>query len=543
MQMNDLNNEEFVDKCIQKYKDHESIKIIRENFAENMPFNFSKVNVPDILKSLKNVDPTKSTGNDNIPPKLLKLSATNLAYPLTCIINDMFSDCKFPYMLKQAELSPLHKKSCVLNKANFRPLSILPALSKLSEKSIDFQLKALSNLVFVKTLSAYRPKFSTEQVLLHVTEAIKSSLDKREQTGAVLMDLSRAFDCLPHDLVIAKLNAYNLNRDALILISSYLRGRTQRVKLNNTRSEWSFIKKGVPQGSILGPALFNFFINDLLLLTSDFNIANYADDNTIIASAPTVNTLLERLTKGTKAAIHWFEDNQMQANPAKFQFIIFGNNPENTSLLVDDITILQSEHVKLLGVTLDQKLNFNVHIKNIVRKAAKQLCALRRISNYIPVDARMAIYRSFVLSNLVYCRTVWHFCSKGDSKKLEKLQERGLRIVFGDYSSDYCTLLEKSKCMSLEESRLQALIIEVYKACKGTAPEYMKEMYTIKSTNYNMRTMQLTMYHKRTVGYGLRTFTHLGASLWNKLPNELKEIDTITNFKEHLSKTNLQNLL
>jgi hypothetical protein len=120
---------------------------------------------------------------------------------------------------------------------------------------------------------------------------------------------------------------------------------------------------------------------------------------------------------------------------------------------------------------------------------------------------------------------------------LEKLQERGLRIVLDDYSSNYSTLLEKSNCKTLEESRLQALVTE---ACKGPAPEYIKELFVPKISTYNLCwTMQLTMYHKRTVTYGLRSFTHLGASIWNKLPNELKETDSIFTFKEKLSKVNL----
>jgi hypothetical protein len=358
------------------------------------------------------------------------------------------------------------------------------------------------------------------------------------------MDLSRAFDCLPHDLVIAKLHAYRVNKDALTLITSYLRGRRQRVKIGNTRSEWSLIKKGIPQGSILGPALFNFFINDLLLLPTEFGIANFADDNTIVAAAPTRVTLLEKLAQGTRVAISWFQQNQMQANPAKFQFIIFGKKSENVELVVDDTIIPESETVKLLGVTLDQKLDYRTHVRNIIRKAAWQLSALRRISKYIPLEARMTIYRSFVLSNLVYCRVVWHFCSKGDTLKLEKLQERGLRIVLDDNVSCYSSLLEKSHCNSLEETRLQALVTEVYKARNGISPVYIREMFTPKSSNYNLcRTNQITMFHRRTTNYGLKTFTHLGTSLWNKLPNQLKEANSLKNFKEQLLRQKLLELL
>jgi len=431
------------------------------------------------MKMLKNTAVRKATGYDLIPPKVLRLNAEAIAYPLTCLINDMFHTSTFPTMLKCAEIGPLHKKSSMLDKVNFRPLSVLTAISKIFEKNIDIQMKVHAELVFSHILSAYRKHYSTQHVLIQVTENIRKCLDSKMESGLVLTDLSKAFDALPHDFIVAKLAAYKFDKKAAMLISSYLRHRSQRVKLGDIHSNWLHIKRGVPQGSIVGPTLFNYFLNDLLYLQDDFIVSNYADDNTIFASAPCTETLLDKLTRATDIALRWFKSNCMLANATKFQFIVFGNKPEPLSLPVQNSNLQNLPHVKLLGVTLDHKLNFNDHIRNICRKTAWQLAAFGRIAKYLDVQARLTIFRSFIESNFQYCKVVWHFCSKSDTKRLEKQLERGLRLVFQDFSSDYEFLLAKAELSSLRESRLRSLLVEVHNAVNEISPLYIQKLFQV----------------------------------------------------------------
>lgn len=305
---------------------------------------------------------------------------------------------------------------------------------------------------------------------------------------------------------------------------------------------WRIIEKGVPQGSILGPSLFNFFVNDLLFPAAEYSIANYADDTTIVVSAANNDMLLRNLNAATHVAIKWFEENSMQANPAKFQFITFGCTTDNLRIN-ENVSLENSDCVKLLGVQLDTKLKFKKQIAAICRKSAWQLCALKRISKYLSQEARMIIFKSFIASNLSYCNTVWHFCSKQCTAKLEKIQERGLRIVLDDYESQYEHLLHRSKMKSLLEVRLQCLMTEVFKARKGLSPMYISELFVKKSTPYNLyRKDLLQITNKRTVTYGLNSFAHVGAKVWNKLPNELKDTDSVNQFKSGLANIDILRL-
>ena len=210
-------------------------------------------------------------------------------------------------------------------------------------------------------------------------EEWREKLDENFIVGAVLMDLSKAFDCIPHDLIIAKLAAYGIERETLRLIYSYLKSRKQCVKINNTYSDYNEIISGVPQGSILGPILFNLSINDLFFFIEVASMHNFADDNTLSAWGETVSKLIETLESESNIAIDWFTKNEMIINPDKFQAIILDkkkSNLTNIPLTIDNQTIKSVPSVELLGIHLDDKLNFNLHISNICRSAANQLNAL-----------------------------------------------------------------------------------------------------------------------------------------------------------------------
>ena len=200
-------------------------------------------------------------------------------------------------------------------------------------------------------IPAYRKNYSTQQVLIRLLEEWREKLDENFIVGAVLMDLSKAFDCIPHDLIIAKLAAYGIERETLRLIYSYLKSRKQCVKINNTYSDYNEIISGVPQGSILGPILFNLSINDLFFFIEIAFMHNFADDNTLSVWGETLSKLIGTLEAESNITIDWFTKNEMIINPDKFQAIILDkkkSNLTNIPLTIDNQTINSVPSVELL---------------------------------------------------------------------------------------------------------------------------------------------------------------------------------------------------
>ena len=217
---------------------------------------------------------------------------------------------------------PAFKKEDRLLTKNYRPISVLDVFSKIFERFLSDQMVPYLNSILSVFISAYRKNYSCQHVLLHMIEMWCRCLDENKVVGAILMDLSKAFDSLPHDLLIAKLHAYGFSYNALALLLSYLSGRTQCMKNNNTFSLFKLILSGVPQGSMLGPILFNIFINDLYMLLNSNNLFNFAVDNTISAFSETVEGLINILQTETEKSFDWMENNDMIVNPDKFDAII-----------------------------------------------------------------------------------------------------------------------------------------------------------------------------------------------------------------------------
>ena len=223
-------------------------------------FKFRPVTPQAIQKKLKLINIRKATGYDNIPGKLLRLAHGELAGPVTNLINTTMAMDTFPNPMKYTEVSPFYKKEDNMNKKNFRPVSVLTGISKLYESVINDQLLEFFSVKFNDLVSAFRKGYSCQSLLIKCVDNWKVALDNNQYVGALFMDLSKAFDCLPHGLIVAKLHAYGLSASACNLLFSYLNGRKQRVKISNSRSSWTALSKGVPQGSILGPLLFNIFL-------------------------------------------------------------------------------------------------------------------------------------------------------------------------------------------------------------------------------------------------------------------------------------------
>ena len=537
---NTINNMS-ADEIINHYKDHPSIKLITEKVNNNHRYEFKLVNQNITEKKLKVLQTNKASGFDNISPKFLKLGAERLSHSLTPIINNSIYQNKYPEYAKKAEVTPLYKKSDQLAKENYRPLSILTSTSKIFEGILCDQLLSFISSSLSLDLSAYRKSYSCNNVLVKCLENWRHAVDNNKHVGCILIDLSKAFDCLPHGLLIAKLYAYGLSIESCELVLNYLRERKQTVKLGNIRSEWLNLKTGVPQGSLMGPLLFNIFINDFLYdLKNICHVYNYADDNTLSFSHNDPSMIKSTLEKASKQAIRWFNVNFMKANPSKFQAICISRKNISIDFEIDSHVIKTEKTVKLLGINFDNKLIFNKHVSLISKKAAQQINALLRLSKYLDFTSKLRIYESFVASNFVYCSMVYNSFSVGQDRKLEKLNERALRLVCNDYVNAYDYVLNKTGKRMLYVTRKINLAEFVYKVLHDMSPPLENSFFPKQVTPYNMRdNLKLLKPVYNTVQFGMKSIAYQGPLVWNRLPYVLKNQEDFIKFKDSLRCSNI----
>ena len=526
---------------VARHKNKDSIKRIQDVIGNEKCFTFNSVSCEEICNKLLRLDCKKSTGYDNVPPKLVKLGAMQLCIPVTSLINRSIKSCLFPDLLKRAEVTPIYKKGDIMNKKNYRPVSVLPCMSKIFESVMVEQVTEYFSDIFSPYLSGFRKQHSCQSVLLHYVEKCKQALDSNKVYGALLTDLSKAFDCLPHCLLIAKLKAYGVCEKSCMLIATYLQERFQRVKIGNSKSEWLQLAKGCPQGSLMGPLAYNIFSNDLLLLLGDIcDIYNYADDNTPGCQGDSEMEVIQKLEAVASIMLEWFHLNYLQANPDKFQLILHGKSNKASILNIGNNVKLEPLcDVRLLGVTIDAQLNFSKHVDTLCKKAGKQINVLHRMSRTLSQDAKFKLFETFVLSNFNFCPVVWHHCRMSDIRKIENVQKRALRMVYNDYESCYKDLRVRSKRPLLYIQRLRMIVLEMYKIYYDIGPIYLKEFVNKTECVYNTRNRnRVDIPICNTVTYGYNSFKYEGASLWNKLCKTLKQELDVNNFKNLIKEWN-----
>ena len=314
-------------------------------------------------------------------------------------MNKSFTSGEFPDCLKQANVSPIFKKDDPLDKENYRPVSILPLLSKVYEKLLYNRLSDYVENIFNVILCGFRKAHSTQHALFKLLQSWQKELDEKGMVATVLMDLSKAYDCIPHDLLIAKLNAYGIDSVGLLLISDYLSRRKQRTKIGSSYSSWHDIVRGVPQGSLLGPLLFNIFINDLFLFIRKSGVCNFADDNTLYSVGKNIENVISDLKTDLVGVMEWFKINSLKANPGKFQFMVLGYKDERSfNIHINNVQIKNSNEVTLLGIKIDKNLTFKKHISELCRRASYKLHTLRRIRKYLTVEKAKLLVNAFINS-------------------------------------------------------------------------------------------------------------------------------------------------
>ena len=514
-------SEDPVINAVEKYSKHPSIIKIKDNYSQNTTFSFKPVNLEVIQKLVKSLDVSKSSPIESVPARILKDISDVLCPKLVIDFNSSISTGIFPENMKLADVVPLYKKNARQDKGNYRPVSLLSALSKVFGRTMHSQMHDYMKNKLSIFLCGFQKLMNAQNCLTYLVESWRKGLDNSNKCGVLLTDLSKAFDCLPHDLIIAKLQAYGFDYLALKLIHSYLTERKQRVRVNASYSEYAFIDFGVPQGSILGPEIYNYNSNDLFLFML-LSIANYADDNSPFTVAQTIPQVISNLEADAENILWWLKYNGLKANPDKFHLLLTDKD-ESLSMKVSTFDIQNTHSQKLLGVTLDNKLTFTPHVTNMCTKDSQKLHALGRVSGYMNLKQRKIIMNSFILSQFGYCPLVWMFHSRELNTRINKIHHRSLRIVYQDTLSSFEELLLRDQSFTIHERNIQTLGIELYKVAWGISPPIMRLVFPTKAdVRYPWENIFQT-FNVHTVSWGTETLSHLGPQIWKMIPIALKK--------------------
>ncbi|PFX14021.1 putative 115 kDa protein [Stylophora pistillata] len=428
-------------------------------------FQFRNLEILEVETALESINPRKSTGWDGVPPKAFKLGARELSGPLTAVYNSCITLGEWPAVWKKGEWTPVFKKEDPHEKKNYRPITVQVTINKIFEQLLSKQLNYSFNDKLCDKLTAYRKNHSCETALLAMTENWKISLDEHKVVGVLSTDMSKAFDSLYYPLTLAKLKAYGIRGNSLKLLDSYFTDRYNRVKLGSTVSEWERGSRGCPQGSAFGPLIWNMFQNDLTYsVNSNSNINMYADDHQFHAAGSNVTEVHDKLIASAELASRWYRSNFLKGNYDKYQTMTLGNkNNDMDSIIIDDNEVKSTKCLKLLGVYIDNRLQFDEHIANICKRSSQRVGVLMRLRNMIPTDTKLKLFKAAILPYLTYSHLVWHFCRASDTRKLERIQERALRAVYCDKGSSYDKLLDMANLSTLQNRRLQDIAILMYK--------------------------------------------------------------------------------
>lgn len=388
--------------------------------------------ITDIINDLKNC---KSYGWDNITTEIIKKNCTILAPVILNLINKSLRTGIFPNHLKRAKLSPIFKSKDKLDMKNYRPISVLPIISKIFEKVFYRKLydHFQQNQLLTQSQFGFRTGAGTEHALLKFVDDVLEYFDENKFTVATFMDLSKAFDCVNHDMLIKKLKHYGVPTSAINWIQSYLSNREHFVVWNQTQSPTLTLNIGVPQGSILGPLLFLIYINDIIHASDNLTFVLYADDTTVYAADKSLENAITTMNAELQKVSAWFDANKLTLNVDKTQVMMLSRKRKITP--IGRVTLRGQEidrvdSAKFLGVIVDQKLNWKTHIALISQKISKSCGIIYRIRRLLNESSKRLLYYNLIYPYIIYCINVWSSTYKTNFQKLFVAQKRAIKALF-----------------------------------------------------------------------------------------------------------------
>ena len=498
------------------------------------------VTMPEMKRIISKCNNTKP-GPDKIPMKVIKDNIDILTPVLTHLCNLSLSKGIFPDVHKIGKIIPLYKGKDKYDKSNYRPICLLNAIGKMLEKVAATRIINYleSNNLLAENQFAYRKGKGTDLANVNFIKEVLNAFDENKFTLSVFLDLTKAFDCVSHTILLEKLKFYGIRGKAHDWIAKYLSNRANYVSYGGKTSEQKINPIGVPQGSILGPLLFLIYINDLNQAINSGNLSLFADDANFYKSSDNCFELIRDVNRDVRKLSKWFIANRLSLNNIKTEAMVFSRKTIYFPLppvVISDIPIPYSFIFKFLGLILDFKLKWRDHRNNVQSKLSSACGIMFQIRNKVSKNIAKLIYYSIAFPYLNYCSIVWSSAHSTFLQSLFCTQKKLIRLIMKkERRTPSSNLFNQLKVLKICDIFNIYALSFVYKSINNLIVSPINFLERAPGV-YNLRARPPLQVPRHTSQQSER-FIHIrGARLWNEIPDNIKSSRSIISFNLKLKK-------
>jgi len=463
-----------------------------------------------------------------IPIKIIKAVALTISQPISQLVNLSFTSGKFPNMLKVGQITPIFKKNNKQDINNYRPVCVLPILSKVFEKLFLQRLSSFLHKykILPPTQYGFTKNNNCQYAIMHSLLYITEALNKKYFASLVLLDLSKAFDSIDHPLLRQKLSRCGIRGIPLLWIDSYLKDRPFYVHANNLFSDIGLFQRGVPQGGILSPTLFNIFLADFPS-TVQCNTVQYADDTNLLLSHRSLDGLVYDIKRYFYQCRNYFNQNGLTLNESKTEVIIFDpQKNEKRIIKLDRTTLTSSTAVKFLGVWLDNRLSMKEEVQSISRKICSLFSSIYSLRNCLSFHAKKDFYFAFIYSHIVYGSIFLVLSNLTGIAHIQSYYKRAVKCLFNKRRQDsWTSLKEETKILDVEKIIHKQICLLAHKLYHTNAHPHLSEYFKRSSSRTCNFVFSQHLITQKSLNNSILT-------AWNSLPTVLKSIPRHKQFKD-----------
>ena len=496
----------------------------------------------EVNKLTCGLDANKAPDLFGISAKIVKMGGYVMDNIISYLFNMSIDHGNFPSFLQNAKVIPCHKDDSRLEMCNYRPISLLPTISKIFEKLMYTRLIEFINKhnILYEYQFGFQSGMSTEYAVNALLNNIINTLENKEYGVCIFLDFAKAFDTVNHEILLKKLEHYGIRGVAQQWLKSYLSNRMQCTETGDTQSELEIIRWGVPQGSVLGPLLFLIYINDIVNSSNVFKFILFADDTSLYYSCKNLQNIENIMNQELDKISAWLSANRLSLNVGKSKLLYFTNNDRtllpDIHIKINDQILTEVSSAKYLGVYIDNKLQWNSHINNIKLRLSKGVSILAKIRHYVPKTVLRSLYFTFINSHIDYNLLNWGIAPLANIETISRKTRKAIRLIsFKSYDEETIPLFKQQAILPLEETFLLKQAKYMWKLQNELLPPSLS--LNFKSNNRN----QLVLSHNR-LDSSAKHITYAGPRLWNAIPADIQSKLTPKSFGNSMKNFLIDNL-